>query len=390
MKGHHFFHILIIAALLAGCKKLDVEPTEGTPVFSAKFELNGSPKHWQAGVDGYYMFSGFEKGSDGVYVFTANLAREGCNTDCGESLNIHIRDFEQLFQGVPDVGTALRPGDYFYFRPFSDSMIWVLDTTVFYRTHFDASASFVTSGAAQYTWNFGGQGTGTGIVPVFDFDQLDQPVPVTLTTISSNAGSSSSQTRFVQKQASGPACAVQIFVDQDSVNVGFLNTVVVGQAPFSFLWQNGSTTSGVSFPTNQNVQTSVTVTDADGCTSNAAIHFQPNPGTVPLYCSAAFNYMVEEVTKVDSVLNHIPGDSLQFSAITVVYTDAAGKPFRSDLGVQPAPSFFTILSSEMYETNEKGERTRKLAIRFACRLWDAQGNMIEIQNGEAVIAVAYP
>jgi len=391
MKGLIFCKSLIVVALLAGCKKLDVEPVDGTPVFFATAEVDGVSKNWQAGVDGYFMFTEFEKDPNDVHVFTGRLQRDSCNTGCGESLTIQIRDFEQVFQGSPDIGTALNAGDYFFKNEISDTSYWILDTTTFYRVDFDASPSFNPQGTAIFNWDFGGGNTSTGPSPIFDYNQLDQPVPVTLNMVNNNLGCSSSQTRAVQKQTANTPCAVQIFVDPDTVNSGFkLDAFAMGNPPFSYLWSNGSTTASVIVSAIQIPEASVTVTDANGCVSSSEVSFQNSPGTVPLYCSAAFDFTVTEVEKVDSALVFVPGDSLCFSKITVGYVDAAGRSFRSDLHQQPGFSYFKILTTEDFGPNENGEKTKKLTIRFACRMWDGQGGFIEIKNGEGVIAVAYP
>ncbi len=392
MKQLFFHKILIIFTLLAGCQKIDVEPVEGTPVFSITAEVDGDAKNWQAGVDGYYMFSEFEKDTNDVYVFTGRLQRDSCSSGCGESLTIHIRDFQQVFGVNPDVDLALKPGDYFYKKENTDSSFWLLDTTIFYHTAFDASASVSPTGTAIFTWNFGGLGTAAGLTPEFDFDQLDQPVPVTLSMATSNTGCSSSQTRMVRKPTpNASSCSVQISVENDSTSLGTILTAMAsGAAPFTYSWSNGTTTASILLPFNQQSQATVTVTDALGCTSSSQVSFSSNPGAPPAYCSAAFSFDVEEVIELDSTQVFIPGDPLQFSKITVEYTDANGQLYRSDRQTQAGFSFFKILSVEEFDLNEKSEKTKKLSVRFACRLWDVQGDFIEIKNGEAVIAVAYP
>jgi hypothetical protein len=392
MKRLLFYKILILSVFLAGCQKIDVEPVDGTPVFSATFEVDGISKNWQAGVDGYYMFTEFEKDANDVYVFTGRLQRDSCSAGCGESLTIRIRDFQQVLQGNPDVETALKPGDYFFKNENTDSSAWVFDTIVFYQVGFNASASVSPTGAAVFNWNFGGLGTAAGISPTFDFGTLDQPVPVTLNMAGNNVGCSSLQTRTVQKPTpNSTPCGVQIFVQNDSTGPGTMMTAMAeGNGPYTYMWSNGSLGQSISLPFNQQPQASVTVTDATGCSSTSSLSFFANPGTVPQYCAAAFSYDVVEVIEVDSALVFIPGDSLQFSKVTIEYSDATGKLYRSGEQAQAGFSFFKILSTEDYDTNENGEKTKKLNVRFACRLWDEQGNFIEIKNGEAVVAVAYP
>lgn len=387
-----FYSILILIAGIAGCQKLDVEPTTGTPVFSVAAEVAGMQKTWQAGVDDYYLFSGFEKDSNDVYVFTGNLRQTNCPSGCGESFEVKIRDFQQVLQGTPAVMLALQPRDYFFKSPTADIPEWQFDTTVFYRTIFDASASVTTTGAANFNWNFGGLGTASGPSPVFDFDQLDQSIPVTLTLAGNSLACSSFQTRRVQKPTPNSLpCSVQIFAENDASGAGtILTAIVAGMTPFSYSWSSGAVAQSILLPPNQQPQATVTVTDGQGCTSVSHLSFLNNPGTTPQYCSASFAYEVEKIIEIDSTLQLVPGDSLHFSKISLEYTDAAGKHYRSDLQDQPVFSFFKILSAEDYDANENGEKTKKLSFLFACRLWSEQGDYLDFQNGTAVMAVAYP
>jgi len=140
----------------------------------------------------------------------------------------------------------------------------------------------------------------------------------------------------------------------------------------------------------QVINAMVAVADAEGCTAGAGYSTFWNPGVIGTYCSARFSYQVTEVMQVDSIPVVIQ-DSLQLSTMVVEYTDAAGKLFSSAFAPQSnANTYFEILSVEDYDDNENGEKTKKLSLRFACRLWNANGSFIELQNGEAVMGVAYP
>ena len=94
----------IAKALLAGCRKVDLEPVDGDPVFTANMQMAGTAKAWQAGVDDYYMFSSFEKDPFDVHVFSGSFAKK--DSTGGEVFTIRIRDYQQVAQGLPDVGGA--------------------------------------------------------------------------------------------------------------------------------------------------------------------------------------------------------------------------------------------------------------------------------------------
>ena len=396
MKQRFFLTILTALLLWAGCKKIDLDdPVDGTPVFTASFSVDGIPKNIAAGVDQYYMFTEYEKGPDDVYVFSGRLQpKDSCGVNCGDMLTIRFRDFQRVVQGSPDVEMALAPGDYFIKTlPVTDTQ-WLYDTTRFYTVHFDAASS-ISSGPVSYVWEFGGLGSGQGISSLFIFDDLSQPVPVTLSIASNNSNCSSSQTRMVSKTSGmEPSCSVKILAVQDSAinTLILLSTDVAGTPPFQYAWSTGDSTDQISVFTNPaSNNASVTLTDANGCVAAASVSFVNFQGSVFSYCSADFNYAIEDSFLVDSTLVQVPGDSLQLSRVEVEYQPAgSGQLFRSDLAKQTAGAFFEILSAEDYDDNEKGERTKKLKIRFSCLLKNASGEVLNISNGEAVIGVAFP
>lgn len=398
MKRQIFICILPVLLLLAGCNKIDLDdPVDGTPVFRAAFTANGFPKLIEAGAEGYYMFTEYERGADGVYVFTGRLQQtDSCGNTCGDVLTIRIRDFQQVLQGLPIVEEALKPGDYLFQTQSVTDTQWVYDTTFLYAVQFDASGSVTPPGVSLYSWSFGGSPFGQGVNASFVFDDLSQPVPATLSIASNNLNCSSTQTRLVQKNAGGAVpCSVMVTAAQDSTFNSLINLTAApqGTPPFTYAWTTGDSTDQISFFTNPaSLNTAgVTLTDANGCTSQASLSFVNLQGTTFNYCSASFSYDVQELLQVDSTEVVDPGDSLQFSKVTIEYQPAgSSQRYRSDLAEQPGNAFFTILSVENYDDNEQGQRTKKLKIAFGCQLKNQAGEVIMLSNGEAVIGVAYP
>ena len=391
---------ILAAALFGGCQKLDLDPqVDGTPVFSANITLNGVTKEWQAGVGGYYLFTSFEKGADEVYVFKGQLKKDSCSTGaCGESLTVKIRDVQLTLNGLPDVVQALAPGNYPYQLPAAADTLWVVDTITTYQLSFDAGQSVVPPNTVPvYTWNLSnGSAVQPGQIALFSLPQFPQNLEMTLTMQANNQNCTSTQTRRVAlPDPSGPAESCSVFIDTMLDTAGLLieNLVAVpaGSAPFSFIWHDS--TVAETWPVSnalQVINAMVAVADAEGCTAGAGYSTFWNPGVIGTYCSARFSYQVTEVMQVDSIPVVIQ-DSLQLSTVVVEYTDAAGKLFSSAFMPQSnANAYFEILSVEDFDDNENGEKTKKLSLRFACRLWNANGSFIELQNGEAVMGVAYP
>lgn len=397
MKRFVFYKILIITVLFAGCQKVELDgPVHGSPVFTASMAVDGVQKTWQAGVDDYYMFTEFEKDPFDVYVFTGRFEQK--NGGNGEVLTIRIRDFQQVFQGLPDMTGALDPSRAFGFVSQSGGdTTWVAEVdTIGYKINFDASPSTVPPNVqVSYGWQFGDATGDTALVPAIShtYDSTFVPnTPVTLMLEGLNANFSAFLTKPISpSNNTGQFCSVGF--DFDTLNVGSLQIFAqpTGVQPFSYNWSDGSTANyyEANNPVGQ-VNASVTVTDANGCQAIAGVSTQFGGGTVPIFCAADFGYTVELVT-VDTLVPIVtPGDSLQFSMVTIEYTDGDGTLFRSDLQDQGPGASFKILEVEDYDDNEQGEKTKKLTVQFTCRLWDAQGNFIDMTNGEGVIAVAYP
>jgi hypothetical protein len=394
-------YITIMAAVLfGGCQKIDLgNPVDGSPVFSANVTLNGEVKEWQAGVDGYYLFTGFEKGADEVFVFTGQLKKDSCGTAaCGESLRVKIRDFQQTLSGPSDVAQAVAPGTYPYFFPAAADTLWVLDTTTTYQLAFDAGQSVVPPNSVPlYTWNLNnGAIVQPGQIAMLSLPEWPQNLEMTLTMQANNQNCTSTQTRRVElPDPNGQPESCSVFIDTmlDSSGVFIENLVAVpaGSAPFSFIWQDSTILE--TWPVVnaiQSIDAIVSVGDAEGCTASAGYSTPLNPGTIGAYCSARFGYEVTEVIVVDSI-PVVVNDSLQLSTVVVEYTNEAGELFSSAFTPQSnANAYFEILSVEDYDDNENGQKTKKLSIRFACRLWSANGAVIDLNNGEAVMGVAYP
>ncbi|MEZ4960739.1 MAG: hypothetical protein R2830_13035 [Saprospiraceae bacterium] len=401
MKRILFYKILIIATVIASCKKIDLpDPVDGPIVFSAAVQVDGTAKKWEAGVDDYYLFSEFQKDNYDVYEFSGRFQQENCVGQCGEILTIRIRDLKQTTGVFSGVGDALRvDGNYgFYYLGSGDTVVNIVIDTVGYLVQFDASESIFDSGAGVYVWSFGDG----SIVSLFDpitehpYDTSIQDRQVTLTVSSNNQLCSGSVTRTVNPAVNPINQACDLYLEIDSTNIDTFVTIIanpLGTPPFSYIWDIGASTTqsiNVVSPSGQ-VAASVTVTDAFGCTSSAGLTTVYVPGiTLPSVCSARFDYQAKPDTIQSVAYEILPADTLQFSNITIEYTDQDGRFFRSDRVEQPAGSYFEITKVEDYDNNEKGQKTKKLTVRFACELWDESGEKVVFKEGEAVIAVAYP
>lgn len=391
MRRIFFYKTLVVIALAASCKKVDLpDPVEGIPVFSADLLVDGVEVGMQAGVGDYYMFTSFEKGADDVYSFVGELKLEegSCLVDCPPSLEIRIRDFQQVVQGPTEINTSLALGEYgFRSELFTGGGTWETDTAYLgYRVHLFADSSFATANSSTFHWN---TGTGAGLfgaTQMFEVNSL-QPAPeVTLryTEFSNFDSCESRQTQRIQLP-NGPKCSISIEpVVQDS-QLWQLQAIPTGSGFAGFQWMNGSVDSFLFGPALVGVP-EYSVTTIGNCIASATYR----PGEPPGYCRASFDYGVEELFEIDSTF--VPGgDTLQLSTVTLIYTTSAGELYRSDLQDQTNISNFEILEVTDFDDNENGQATKKLSLRFNCALWNEVGEAIIFEPGsQAVFGVAYP
>ncbi len=395
MKRFIFYNLLIIIALAIGCNKVELDPVDGDPVFTASFDLDGATHEWQAGVDDYYMFSSFEKDVQDVYEFTGRFAKK--DSIDGETLTFHIRDYQQVLQGLPNVEETFLTNTNFAFASMSSTdTIWQQQVdTLGWNVVFDASASTFPNSPVTYNWSYGDNTSFSGDLQTSAhfYSQLpSQPVMLTVSTPSCSA----SVTKQLNVLGSNTGCELNfdVFLPNPSDSGVVVEAIAInGIPPFSFLWNDNSTADSLLILSNFGpISASVTVTDATGCMVSGSISTTVVQGAVPPLCIARFsNSPAIPDTTITTVIDTIIfGDMLQLSRVKVEYTDLSGRFFSSLLQSQPSSSFLKILDVEDYYDNEKGEKTKKLTLEYACRLWDEQGNHIDIENGKAVIAVAYP
>ena len=383
--------------MVLGCRKIDVEPTAGDPVFSVEAKFNGNTKIWQAGLEDYYMFSSFKKDSLDVYEFSGRLAK----TDSldGEVFTVRIRNYKQVSQGLPDINEAVNTGiDFMFASKTGIDTIWQTNVdTLGITTTFDATASILPATPVDLYWNFGDSTFGSTITATHSYTNLpNQPIMLSIMAQDSSCGSSISKPLNTNNSSN---CDLTInqpyFLTPINIDSGLvIKLITSGTSPYQFLWNDSSTLDSIILTDDINgvIGASVTVTDATGCTVSGSIFTKINQGTIPPLCVARFNNSPliidsDTVVTIDSI---ITGDGLQLSKIKIEYTDINGKFYSSFLQSQPSSSFIKILKTEDYENNENNEKTKKITLEYNCRLWSETGDFIDITDGKAVIAVAYP
>ncbi|MEO1261132.1 MAG: hypothetical protein AAFZ15_20185 [Bacteroidota bacterium] len=401
MKINFINSLLLLLLFLVGCNKIELEdPPINNPVFSANVAFNnGENIFWEAGIDSFYMYTEYEYGADEIFRFIGRLEKENCTVDCNESLSIIFRNSVAIPQSEFKIEQAFenpRP-------PFSSNEIMVVDTvyevdtTSVYRIFFDIDTTVTAStGQTFYEWFNGPEIVSSEMNPVLDFTNFpNSEFMLKVTELGFGDSCVVWQKQFLSTDPTD-RCAVYI---QPNYNVDFFLESLVAVAdsgldPFNLLWNNGTQQEINTGPFEPGFEYSVTLTDNNDCQSSAGFLFNDFVvSSTQAQCSANFDYEIEIITILDTVSTTIisaPFDSLQFSAVTIIYTDKNGNEFRSDRAGQNPGANFTINNVEEYELNEKGEATQKLEVEFNCQLWDGNLNVKNIISGNAIWGVAHP
>ncbi|MDP1803239.1 MAG: PKD domain-containing protein [Bacteroidota bacterium] len=366
------YTILLVLIILASCKKKEypLSSIEGTPVFNCSMNVNGNPTTFEAGVNNYYMYSSYQQDSNNVYGFIAGLKQANCS-NCPNSIQIQINDFKvSAANAQTQIDSALFPGSYNYLASSSAS---------YFTAQFQSSYN---QPAASYLWNFGDGSTSTLSSTNHIYKKAGQyKVSLTVNGVSSCVSN------------------INTFQNVGFLNNGFRTTIVdsssfgnsasffannmQGTPPYSYSWNFGDGTA-LSTAANPNhtylhvgsYPVTLQVTDNTGKVAYANYNFV----TQTDLSSCAANYTIASVNATPNTLG--------LSNIVINWTDANGTVYTSKDPLQPAASYFTIVSVEDYQKNDNNEVTKKLHIKFSCTVYNGSSS-ITLTNADAVICVAY-
>jgi PKD repeat protein len=363
---------LITVILFDACKKKDLpEAEEGNaPQFYFTGNVNGTNYNLQAGVSDYYMYSGFNQSTvTNVYGFTAALKQNSCTT-CNNSIQIEINDYRySSYNGPSGIDSAFQSTFYPYcmgtWAPVTYSMS-------FYP--------WFNNTAVSYLWNFGDGSTSALPYPSHVYKHPgDYNVSLTVTDNFSCSNTVSNIHTF------GPTdnlCRTTITVTSASTLNATYSHVTSGTGPYNFLWDFGdaSATSTLSTPSHTyssqgRYPVSLRVIDSNNDTAVANVNYVTSGSNM---CTT--NYFVIN----DTALVNTNG----VSNIIIKWTDSNGIEYSSNSSLQPPTSYFKIVSVSDYHTNEQGQKTKKLHIRFKCNVYNGTASL-PIDNGDAVVVVAY-
>jgi hypothetical protein len=155
-----------------------------------------------------------------------------------------------------------------------------------------------------------------------------------------------------------------------------------------FQWNTGSTTP--LSPLDSSATSKYYCVTVSG--SNPATHSEAC-GLVTKFNDFAF--MMSAQTHIISLIPDF-GNLANNNWMALKFTDTDGVTYRSELGKQPAESFFAIDRAELYEAPDftlsgggfsGGRSIMRLDVRFDCVLYTPYGKQLHLKNGKGTIAV---
>lgn len=374
--------VLIFSALiviLASCKKKEYpDSVTETPAFYVSAKIDGQPVMLQAGTLGYYMYSSYSQDVDGMYSFIADVKPSNCGSACPNSVRIELNDNIQTLQGNnSNIASSIKVASYEYVNTNT-----VNPTLIGYMVSYKSDFNLPN---ANYNWVFGYGPNDTQANPTHTYATAGvyNTRLIASGTPSPPASGTGSIENPVKVTTSPIACRTRIVVSSINSNSVAFSHSTTGSGNYSFYWQfgDGGTSVDVTpthlYPGVGSYSASLRVIDHTN--SDTAYHnYWVN---TDLSQDAAPNFYVNSVTEMYS--------NSPLAKIKVTYTDGSGKSYSSSRQPQTGGSNeFKILSVEEYKKNENDQPTKKLKIKFSCRLYSGT-SFVDITDGEAVIAVAY-
>lgn len=375
-----YYYLLFSFLVIASCSPdLQIpQPDDGNIVFEMAAKINGETVNMAGGIDGRYMFTSFDTDSNGILIFRGILGEVDCQ-NCQNSLSF---EFAQA-----DGNTTT---DAVFSTVNSSNLTYRNAVIPMEIDGYDVYFEVDLQGAAPFSlaWDFGDNttlNTNSGIVE-HDYSAAgNYEVCVNITD------ATGCQTTICRTIATDNSmnCSVNFSVYHLAGSDYYFYPFSAGTPPFNYQWNipdgNATHTPTFSSPTISMgqinaVPVTVSMIDANNCSSSIVqlVDFN-NPDAV---CLNHFNYQSKPLFTPSMAQAY-------FSTFAMKYIDKNGITYSSDLGEQPNFSFINILEIEDYLQNENNQSTKKITLEMACRLFDINGNHVDLTNGFGTIAIAH-
>ncbi len=379
MKFYRLICYVFCLSFVFSCreKKLPEDVIEDNePVFTFSASIGGLPVNLQAGNDNYYLYSNYSNGlglNNAPTQFVGALKQSNC-TVCPNSLEIQfVNDFAFGNQGTNYIDSVLKiENTYTYFK---DNV-----TSATYTVKFKAAPRISLGGTiTAYLWEFGDGETSAMANPTHVYRSAGKyDVSLTLSSNIYGASKVTNQLKVGQPAAVNTAKIIKDFwLANNKLKFFHTNT---GVAPFQYFWDFGDGGTSTAFePIHQytgapsKYKVKLKVIDVNADTAYAEYNTKMDAAV-----SVLSNFVIESTT----------ANPFKASRIIVNWIDANGIVYTSNHSSQPNGSNFEIVSVENFVTNESGQATKKVRVRFNCKVYNGLQSL-DIINADVVIAVAY-
>lgn len=368
-----FLLFIIILFAMSACEEQALPPaSSGTPMFFAIGTMDGEAFQWNAGEEGFYMYTEYQNSSEAVNEYAGYIAKENCESNCRPKLRFVFFDESEESEKLDEVLIA-RKSDY--------SEPEMQDA---YELSFSPEVWTANPQAASltYEWDFGDETKATGATPKHYFPVNDDGFSVCLDVLNSTDNSRSSICRDVKWE---DPC----FKDFEVVSqIGYYNVQVLDPEQndqYDWAFSSGRFANGSVIDCEYGERASericlTTTNTSDGCVSTICKNVVIDSSRA----KSAVNF------DFDMRLTQIPTEkTIESKRVRIEYTDPSGKLYTSDQELQPADSYFEIVNVEDFDPNKNGSLTKKMELLFNCKLYNGTSS-ISLNDFHANIAVAIP
>lgn len=367
----------MLLLVLTGCKEDEPYFQPGnSPEFYTTFYLNGERVEYTAGEEPYYMKSGTRRDEHGVYSFIGELSDFDCSIDfCPASVRFVFRDDTVLTENSSNIEQSLIPGVLPVYTP-NDSLLSAVAVAF-------SSSTSKNQGIYDLNWDLGNGETAIVENPETQYTTEQGVVDVVCKTQDHDSGT---VTTNVLSQDFTKDCSVDFTYQFSTGQISALNTKTEGQSPFTFEWDFGfgfmslNDQPPLDFSGSDTIYACLRGFSADGCVSTRCKTLLVNAD----YDIAVTDYEYSANRKYEVFEEH-------FGEFTLVYVDPAGKVYDSRAYEQPEFSRVEVIDVAEYSETQNEMKTRKVVLEFELRVFgESEVDFLDIKNGKASIAVAYP
>jgi hypothetical protein len=372
-----FIACTLLALVIGGCKNSDLDPPIGSdvPVFEVTGSVNGQPYMFAGGIDGKYMFTGWDSSSNNGRILTGYLAPDNCDNP-GSSACPGTLGF-QFF--VPStIGTSsIAPGTIPYLLQTTNDVVYdltltprqVIATEYLWSRDNASLATTIGTPLGFRTDQFGLQYYELKVLaPQFDSEVRQSINPF-----------NQEQNYWVGFQATYDGVSDALLSASTPPSVG-------GLGASALIWPDTFTSpdSSLSYSNTNLLNLPILVRARNPSNPDIIVSAQitKKEASLSVAKTIGFDHNIE---LMEAALQE---------GVVIIWVDNSGQVWRSDRAQQIGDQVFSIEQVTPYIMNERGQNTLQLTVSYDCLLMPADTVVntpgpIRI-SGTGIIGVAIP